>query len=575
MGEDMAVAAFKRQIIPPPATIDVFVIGGGIVGLAIAEDAARRGLSVLLCERGDFAAATSAGCFRLVHGGVRYLQHLDFSRMFASVREQTILRKRASHLIRPLPFLLPVYGSGKEGRLFLEAGMTVYEMLTCGRNRGAPKEQRLPRHSFVGRDEMLARFPGLKRRDLKGAVRFWDCQMRHPDRLSLAVARTAAAAGAVLWNYAEVDLVERVHNADEYRISVRDVLESNRVSVAARAVVNATGPWARELMEKWFGESSSSTSTLVQSTVSRGFQVALPPVAHDEALALSSEEEDATSVLKRGKRSYFLQPWHGLTLAGTTDEEWCGTPEEYSVTREDVREFLRSLAGAFESNVFHESKVLQTFGGLLPAERIVRADSADASDGTAGRIRILRDDIVEDHGSSNPSLRGVLTVVGVKYTTFRALAEDAVDRIERQLRGAASPSCTSREPLFGGSKTGEELKAAARNAWSRCLSETPCEDGMLDDLVTLYGSDATDVLERAGDAGRDGKAVFDAQVDHALEEEMAMRLPDIVFRRTFLGTGAMPDERLLRDVAKRCQQFHGWSDSRVEEEIAAVENDEE
>ena len=166
MGEDMAVAAFKRQIIPPPATIDVFVIGGGIVGLAIAEDAARRGLSVLLCERGDFAAATSAGCFRLVHGGVRYLQHLDFGRMFASVREQTILRKRASHLIRPLPFLLPVYGSGKEGRLFLEAGMTVYEMLTCGRNRGAPKEQRLPRHSFVGRDEMLARFPGLKRREL-------------------------------------------------------------------------------------------------------------------------------------------------------------------------------------------------------------------------------------------------------------------------------------------------------------------------------------------------------------------------------------------------------------------------
>ena len=167
---------------------DLLVVGGGINGLAIAWDAALRGLSVVLCEKGDFGGGATAGCFKIVHGGFRYLQNLDFSRLFRSAKEQRILRTIAPHFVQPLPILVPSYGLGKKSRAVLDLGATFYEILTAGRNNGVDESRKLPRHSVLGSADVLTIAPHLRREALRGGIVFYDAQMRNCERLTLAVA---------------------------------------------------------------------------------------------------------------------------------------------------------------------------------------------------------------------------------------------------------------------------------------------------------------------------------------------------------------------------------------------------
>ena len=535
-------------------TYDLFVIGGGIVGLSVAEDAARRGMRVILCEANDFSAETSAGCFRLIHGGMRYLQHLDFSRMFDSVKEQNILRKRAPHLIRPVPFILPCYGQGKEGRWFLELGMTLYEMLTPSRSRLEGAWGRLRKHDFLPAAELLARFPGLPSERLTGGVRMWDCQMSSPDRLSLAVARSAAESGATVLNYVRVEKVQRgSEEQSPWSLMLKDVLSGAKKQVLAKSIVNATGPWAAEFIRTSFGEAPlSHASQLTRPLRSKGFQLVLPPIVEKEALAISSRQVDPTSTFRRGKRSYFLVPWQGYTLAGTTDETFQGDPESFQVTRADVQRFLEELRVAYRSPLLRIEQVLQTFGGILPTE--------DLQEGQ----RILKDDIIIDHAQSDLPLPRFLSVVAVKYTTFRALAEKVVDRLVEKIGGVYEPSQTMHSTLFGGDVGDKEILTTRLMKEYRIPSENTLEN-----LLGLYGSEASTILSRVrGEVSED--SLLTAQTEHAIEQEMALSLADIVFRRTSLGSGGRPSSPSLEKMANICQEKLGWSDAHRSAEIRKV-----
>ncbi len=545
---------------------DLLIVGGGIAGLSVAEDAAGRGLRVLLLERGDFGSETSSGCFRLVHGGMRYLQHLDFARMFASVREQKILRERAPHLVKPVPFLIPCYGNLKEGRWLLEAGMSLYEMLCFQRNVGIRAEDKLQRHVFVPRDEFLRIAPGTalnndRGEPLRGAMRFWDCQMKHADRLALAVGMSAAESGAAVLNYSEVDALEFQDSAEpKFIATVRDVCTGAEYRAEARCVVNAAGPWAGLLLRKWFGKSAvDSSPELSRRTLSKGFQVVLPEVVRESAVAISSVQEDAASIVRRGKRSFFLVPWQGLTLAGTTDEPYSGSADDFSVSFDEVRDFIDSLRRGYNSPNLAVDSVKQVFGGLLPAESV----STDGS--SPERIRILRDDIVFEQAGTERRVKGMLTVVGVKYTTCRALAEATVDRVLEFLDRPKVPSRTAGFSLFrnGNPILAElDLLRAEGELSSEFGKSLPASERTFNRLITSYGERAADVLGIAVSRRETTteEKICGAEVEYAVKNEMARTVPDVVFRRTFLGIADKPKPAVLQFVSGIVAEQLSWSD---------------
>jgi glycerol-3-phosphate dehydrogenase len=231
-------------------TFDLIVIGGGVFGACAARDAARRGLDVALIERGDFSGATSARSFKMVHGGIRYLQHLDLARVRQSSADRQTLLRDAPHLVRPLPVVVPTYGHGMQGKAALRAAMALYDLLTADRNAGiADPSRRIPRGRCLSRAEVLDRFPGLPAEGLTGAGVFSDGQMYNPPRLVLAFVRSAASAGAVAANYVEATRI-LVREGRVEGVEARDVLDGVPFTIRGRAVLNAAGPYAEDLLAR-------------------------------------------------------------------------------------------------------------------------------------------------------------------------------------------------------------------------------------------------------------------------------------------------------------------------------------
>ena len=229
---------------------DLLVIGGGIFGACAAWDATLRGLSVALVEQHDFGAGTSANSFKMVHGGIRYLQHADVPRLRASCHERSAMLRVAPHLVTPLPIVVPTYGHGRAGKELLGAGMLLYDLLTIDRNRGiADRSRRIPVSRFLQAEEVLRLFPGVAEHALTGAAVFCDGQMYNPPRLVLAFIRAAAERGAVTLNYAEATALRREGNAVQ-GARVRDRVTGASVEVRARAVLNAGGPWVPWFMRE-------------------------------------------------------------------------------------------------------------------------------------------------------------------------------------------------------------------------------------------------------------------------------------------------------------------------------------
>src|SRR5688572_7464512 len=229
---------------------DLAIIGGGAFGAAAAWDATLRGLRTVLIERNDFGGGSSAECFKMVHGGIRYLQHADFVRLRSSCRERSAMLRIAPHLVAPLPIVIPTYGRGRKGKLFLGTGMRLYDFLTIDRNARIPDPSRqIPGTRFLGRSEVLSLFPDIDDSAMTGGAVFDDGQMYSPPRLVLAFVKSAVAAGAVACNYMEA--VDFLWEGDRVRgVKARDRLDGSEIDVRARLVLNAAGPGAEYLLER-------------------------------------------------------------------------------------------------------------------------------------------------------------------------------------------------------------------------------------------------------------------------------------------------------------------------------------
>ena len=536
---------------------DVVVVGGGICGAAAAWDAAQRGLSVALLERGDFSGATSAESLKVVHGGIRYLQHLDVVRVRESSRERSALLRIAPHLVHPMPFVVPTYGHAMQGGEALAAAFALLSLLTLDRNRGIPDPaRRVPRGHLVSRRTVLDWFPNLPRERLTGAGVFYDGQMYNPPRLVWAFVRSALKAGAAAANYCEVTGFLR-RDRRVTGVSVEDRLGGERFEVRGRVVINAAGPYADALLARCGVRRQAGTIPFSRDMA----LVIRRPLVTRRALALQTRYHDPSAVLSRGRRHIFLVPWLGSTLIGVNSAVWREDPDALTVTDAEVDGFLGEINEADPQLELTRADVGLVMAGLLPIDEGNEAD---------GNVSFGKRPLLVDNARAD-GVEGLVTAVVNRYTIARGTAEEAVDLAIAKLGRAAPRSRSAVTPLYGGlvpsfERLVGEVAAALPPDVPRAVAER---------LAHNHGSAYGDVLregrERA-DWNRPipGTAVLRAEVIHAIRAEMACRLGDCVFRRTDLATTGDPGSAALEEAADLAAGELGWSAERRADELREV-----
>ena len=523
-------------------SLDLLVIGGGITGAAIAWDASLRGLTVGLVEKADFGHGTSAATSKLIHGGLRYLKQGQLGVVRESLRERRIMQTITPHLVEPLPFLVPATGYGTEGPAPLLAAAALYNALSYDRNRVPHADQQMPAARLLRREAVLRRAPSLRPLHPTGGLFYYDGQMYDSGRHVLAFIRSAADYGASIANYAvATDLLET--SGSIRGAVVRDALSGASHEISASAVVNATGPWS-DLVLRRFGLSRAR-----HLRRSKGIHI-LTRAIDPPAQALGLRTPDG--------RHVFILPWRGRALIGTTDVPFDGSPDEPLVSKQDVADFIATVNATYPSASLSMEDIEHAYGGLRP----IAATGPDQS-----TYRASRKYEIDDHAADG--IDGLFTVVGGKYTTARALAETLVDRVLECLHRPPIGCRTHETPLVSGA-TGPF--PAFLNRMRTAFSDVP--DAILHHLSRCYGRRLPDLMALV-DADRSlaepiapDRPDIMAQVDYAVDAEMARRLADVVHRRTGLGgVGPVPEE-VLHAIARRMADRLGWSDARIDEEVA-------
>lgn len=536
---------------------DVLIIGAGAFGAAAARDAALRGLRTALIERADFGGATSAECFKMVHGGIRYLQHADVPRLRASSHERSALLRIAPHLVQPLPIAIPTYGHGRQGRAFLATGATVYDLLTLDRNKGIRDRQRQIRRSrLLSRARLIELFPHLSAAELSGAVVFEDGQMYNPARLVLAFVSSAVDAGATACNYVEATKFLWRDSA-VCGVRARDRLTGEEFDVRARLTLNAAGPWADYLQND-----SQRFGAWRRLPFSRDayFIVDRAPTS-EYGVAVQGLSRDKDAVLGRATRHLFAVPWRDKTLIGVWHTLFPDFPDGAQVRPEEIETWIAELNSVYPALQLSSSEVSFANCGLVPF-----GETATETELSFGKESRLIDHRVA-HG-----VGGLVSLVGIRFTTARADAARALEMLLRQLPRAPRGVDTARLPLAGG----EIDDFGAFEAQALRTKPASVDSASMRALLRNHGARYAQVL-RSEDPHQDiGACIPDtttlfAEIRHATEHEMAVKLDDVVMRRTELAAGSHPGRRALEAAAMEMAQQLRWSDNRMREELTATE----
>jgi glycerol-3-phosphate dehydrogenase len=544
----------KRELTTLAAdSFDVLVIGGGAFGAAAAWDAALRGLKVALIEQSDFGGGASAECFKMVHGGIRYLQHADIGRLRFSCAQRSAMLRIAPHLVNPLPIVIPTYGHGRQGKAFLAAGMFAYDLLTMGRNAGIEdRSRRIGGTELLSRHRVLELFPELEARALTGGAVFEDGQMYNAARLVLAFVQSAAAKGAVVANHTQA-LRFLWEGGRVTGVRARDQVGGTEFDLRARLVLNAAGPWADYLLEdpahfpdQRRGHFSRDACFLVNRRPRSKY-----------ALAVPGWSKDSDAVVSRAARHLFAVPWRDCTLIGVWHRLFPGRPDTAQVEEGELAEWIAEMNDAYPALRLTRGDVIYANCGLVPF--------GDA-DEAGGALSFGKESRFIDHRTHG--VAGLVTLIGIRYTTARGDAAKALDLLLEQLPSAPGPAPTAHTPLAGGDIADfAALAAEARRAVPDAISART-----LGAWLRNYGTGyrALAALVRApGQAQRLGETdTVMAEVTHAVTEEMAVRLTDVILRRTELGSGAHPGDAAIGAAAHEMQRLLGWSDAQRETEIA-------
>jgi glycerol-3-phosphate dehydrogenase len=510
---------------------DVVVVGGGVVGAGAALDAATRGLTVALVEARDWASGTSSRSSKLIHGGLRYLEMLDFGLVREALRERgLILSRLAPHLVRPVPFLYPLQHRGWE-RPYVGSGIAMYDAMARGSGHAAG----LPLHRHLTRRQALRLAPAMRRESLVGAVQYWDAQVDDA-RHTLSLVRTAAAYGARVASRARV--VGFLREGERVvGVRVRDLEHGVDVEVQASQVVNATGVWTDET-QAMVGERGQ-----FKVRASKGVHVVVP----------RDRIQSRTGMILRTETSVLLViPWARHWIIGTTDTDWELDKAHPAASSRDIDYLLERVNEVLRTPLTRED-VEGVYAGLRPL--------------LAGEDE-LTSQLSREHVVAHP-VPGLVVVAGGKYTTYRVMAKDAIDEVARALDFRVAECCTDEVPLIGA-----EGYRAAWNGRARTAIRAGLHVARVEHLLSRYGSRVDEVLallDADPDLGRPLPGAEDylcAEVVYAASFEGARHLDDVLARRTRIsietfdrGLGAAPH------VARLMAPVLGWSPQQEAREV--------
>jgi glycerol-3-phosphate dehydrogenase len=510
-------------------TYDLVVVGGGIYGCCAAWEGVLRGLRVALIEAGDFGGGTSSNSLRTLHGGLRHLQRLDLKRMRESIRERREWLRLAPHLARPLRFVLPTRGHGLRGPLVMRTALWVNDVLSADRNRGVREDRRLPRGRLLSETAARAALAGLELEACNGAAAWHDAVCLDTERLLLSVIGAAAEAGAQVANYVRATGL-LAHRSRIRGIHVRDELSGREMELRAKFVINAAGPWVEDWLPAGAGRPEAP-----MFRPSRAFNLLTRPLPFPDGVGLTVRAHGVSD------STYFILPWNGYSLIGTRHLRCDPATRSTDVMREEVLAFVSDLNTVLGRHRLTGADVRGVFAGLLPEE--------DDNSGT--EVALERDPQVIDHEPAG--LRGLLSVVGVKWTIAPAVASHAVlmacrllglgDEVIRRPRKLA-PMASA---FFAGPRAASLDRASQAH------------------LAQCYGAAHRYVLAlMAAEPSLCARVVPDlpivlGQVAYAARAEMAVRLTDVVMRRTPLYLSQALDRQALSACAATLARELRWS----------------
>lgn len=541
--------------LPTDKGFDVLVIGGGITGAWTALDCTLRGLSTVLVEKADFGSATSMRSSRLLHGGIRYLQQLEFTKVRESSRERSFLTQSAPHLVEHIPFVVPTYPGIRQGRAFLYSGMLAYRALTLGTHAALTDlANRVPRDRGIKRQAIKDQ--GLIHDEaITGGRILYEAQMHSSERMTLGVIERACASGAIALNYAAMERY-RITDNKVSGIWVRDLVNDEVGEIRSQIVINAAGPWCDHLNQ-------SASLHPLNTGFARGAHIVTRALLDHYAVALPSAFQ-SDGVATRGHRHVFVIPWRNHSLIGTSYMESDQPSDSMVATEAELSQLINSVNSGLPQAKLSRGDVLQSFAGYYPLQ------SASIKQGVyqgTGEYRLV------DHALTDGT-DGLVTALGAKFTTARRLGEVAAQLAEKKIDRTA---CSKRYPTRSVQIQGGNIPdlAAFRSRmlgeYAGLWSEPTCQY-----LISCYGSQIHKIaklcreqpaLNRALTNSRDTIA---AQVVFAAQSESVVHLTDVLFRRTDLCLLGDPGDPVLNDCAELAAAILGWSENRRLAELELV-----
>jgi glycerol-3-phosphate dehydrogenase len=534
---------------------DLIIVGGGIYGATLLWEATLRGLSAILVEKNDFCSATSANSLKIIHGGLRYLQSFDLKRIRESANEQNRLLKIAPHLIQPLPCIIPTYQQPKNGKLAMFAAFKMYELI-CAGNKNYNNES-IPSGKILSKNKLHPLIPALNLSDITGCALWYDALNYNSERLALEFILSAVEYGADAFNYLEFqDFILRKGCA--IGIQGYDKLTHQKIEVLGKLIVNAAGPWVNNICRQ-----ISSNPKAGQFQFAKAINLVIPRSLSDKAFGLKDTALPVDDYYQPNRFLFFV-PWRGATMIGTWYFEQNSTsPDDVALTEAEYIRCIGQIQRLIPDADVQEDEVCFVHSGLVPID----LDDRNRKFEIKGQYSLIDH---QRHGGPD----GLISVLGVKYTTARNVAAKTADLVLKKVKHKLNKYDTGNKTLAGGEikNIDKFIQEKKKNNYHKLTDET------ITHLALNYGINSDDIEKLISNNSELGELIpgsdeaIKAELPYCLEKEFVHHLPDFILRRTGIGSVKKPEEEAINYCADFMSKERGWSESQKQSEIESLLN---